>query len=97
MTDVLERLARLRSSLVEPLTNEGVANLWPTVQLIESALSDEKERGLMRRVRSTITDVISAHRDGLPSPPVSSAVVAIGALDGYIRRRTTGVDGWPLA
>lgn len=98
MSDTLALLGELRSLLIEPLSDGAVAAMWPKVLQVEASLwGHADEDSMMRRVRSTITDVISAWNDKMPSPPVSSAAVAIGALDGHIRRRTTGADGYPIA
>lgn len=98
MSDTLTKLSELRELLGASLTDESVAALWPKVMQIDASLwGHADEDALMRRIRSTVTDVISAWRDQLPSPPVSLAAIAVTALDRQIRRKTTGPDGYPLA
>ena len=75
--------------------------VWDLVLLIDSSLetdpgATQDERALVRRLRSSVSDLIAARRDGLNADVGSSSVI-LTALEGSIKRRTTGPDGWKLA
>jgi hypothetical protein len=69
--------------------------------MIEASLTSDmqSDKAIDRQVRylkDKVTDVYSALREGL-NPNYTSANVALTAIEGSLRRRTFGPDGWPLA
>jgi len=96
----LEKLADLRQALLLQASPDQQANAWDLVMSIESDLDSDArcsdlERGHVRRIRQGVSDVIAAHNQGL-NPVLSLALIPIGSLESSLRKRTTGVDGWPL-
>ena len=72
--------------------------VWDLVSLIDSSLeadpgSSSDERALVRRLKSSVSDLIAARRDGLNAELGQSNVI-LSALESSIKRRTTGPDGW---
>jgi hypothetical protein len=95
--DILQLIEELRAALQ---ARSGDA-LWDLVSLIDSSLegdprASKDERALVRRLKTTVGDFIAARRDGLNAEP-SQSTVLLTALESSVKRRTTGVDGWPLA
>ncbi len=95
--DTLELIGELRTALG---ARSGDA-AWQLVSLIDSSLetdprATQDERTLVRRLKSSVSDLIAARRDGLNAEAsVTTAIVT--ALESSIKRRTTGPDGWKLA
>jgi len=97
MSDTLTLLSKLRGAL----SPGGSGDPWELVKRIESSLDadprySKAERELVARLRSGVSDVLLAHREGL-NPHNGLASVAITALESSLKKRTTGTDGWPLA
>lgn len=93
--DDLGTIRQLRATLSRP------ADAWPLVTRLETLLESDPrhspaEQDLIRRLRSQISDLIAAEREGLNLHP-SAASITLTALETSIRKRTTGADGWPLA
>jgi hypothetical protein len=93
--DDLQILAELRTALPD------AKRAWLLVERLESSLdsdprTSEYERGALARLKSSVSELIAAQRDGL-NLHTSDASVAITALETSIRKRTTGPDRWPLA
>lgn len=100
MTDLLNMLADLRSDLRKPLTDELATEIWDKVLSIETQLEGSRhwkaEEPLVRRLRSTVSDVFAARNAGAKSLPIANASVAVTALESAVQRTTSGEDGWPL-
>jgi hypothetical protein len=95
--DTLELIGELRTALS---TRSGDA-VWELVSLVDSSLdidprATQDERALVRRLKSSVSDLIAARRDGL-NAETSPSTVVLTALESSIRRRTTGPDGWKMA
>lgn len=94
--DTLQLIDELRTALA---TRSGDA-VWDLVSLIDSSVETDPgtqdERALVRRLKSSVSDLIAARRDGLNADPSQSSVI-LTALESSIKRRTTGPDGWKLA
>lgn len=93
----LEILAELRNALSDAPDKRA----WELVERLDSSLDSDPrtsdyERKALARLKSSVSDLIAAQRDGL-NPYTSTASVQISALESSIRKRTTGPDGWPLA
>jgi len=99
--DTLSLIAELQKSLRPDVTIEDAEKWWSLVVSIESSLDFDKrqpkeEKRLVQQLRSGVSDAIRQIREQWPSPSVSSAMVASGALRASVERRTTGIDGWPM-
>ena len=93
--DELQILAELRKCLAD-----ADAQTWDLVERLGSSLEGDPrhsdyERTLVQRLRSGVTDLIAAKRDGF-NLHTTNASVAITALETSIKKRTTGADGWPM-
>jgi hypothetical protein len=91
----LAMISEIRAMLVR------AADAWPLVTRLESSLEGDPrhsraEQEMIQRLRSQISDLILAEREGL-NVHTSAASVTLTALEGSIKKRTTGADGWPLA
>ncbi|WP_411290231.1 hypothetical protein [Sphingorhabdus sp.] len=92
-----EYVNELRDSLSENATDQDAAKWWTLVELMESSIARDIEsnkslKGNVRYLRSTVTDLIAARRDGL-NPNYIAARVAVSALASKIAPRTA-LDGW---
>lgn len=101
MSDTLARIAELEKSLRPDATIEDAERWWSLVLSIESSLDFDNrqpkdEKRLVEQLRTAVSNAIRQIREQWPSPSVSSALVASGALKASVERRTTGIDGWPL-
>jgi hypothetical protein len=93
--ETMDLIAEARVALIE-----GDHRLWDLVQLIESSIEADphgsmEELALVRRLQLDISDVYSARNEGKSTSGVAS--VTLSALEGLVKRRTTGADGWKLA
>lgn len=94
--DDLALIAEIRTAL----SNLNMQAAWSGVQSLESTLERDPnyshhEKQLIRQLRSQVSDVIAAKRNGL-NPHTGSASATLTAVESSIRRRTTGADGWKL-
>ena len=101
MSDTLEHLAELRSMLSKEPSETLCLSWWDRVLMVEASLEidpnfSKNERETVAQLREGISDLILAWRNG-QSLHISRASVAITSLEGSVKKRTTGEDGWPLA
>jgi hypothetical protein len=89
-TDAPSLIAELRTKL-NSFPRTSADECWKTVQAIEFCLAtdptfDDRERVLLQRLKSVVSDIIAAHWEGIAVPP-GLATLPLSALDGSIRRR----------
>lgn len=96
----LALIAELQKILTPATSNADAKRRWELVQLIEGSLDSDaryskQERQIVANLKSGVSNVIAAHRDGL-NPVYSLALIPLYALNDSIMRRTIGLDGWPM-
>lgn len=100
LRDTLSLITDLKRVLTPSASSRDAKRWWTLVQLIESSLDldarySKTERQLVSQLKSGMSEVIAARRDGL-NPVYSLAFAPLYALENSIMRRTTGTDGYPL-
>jgi hypothetical protein len=101
MSDTLTAISELEKALRSGATIEDAEKWWThfvTIEygIISTANQSKEEKRRLQQVRSTLSTAIRHVREGIPSPNISSALVALGALRASVERSTIGNDGWPL-
>ncbi len=99
--DTLLLIAELHAYLDNNDDPHIARKCWNSVLRIESSLESDpkyskRERKIMASLRSTMSDVVGAFNDGL-KPNITLVLVNLKHLESYLKRRTLGLDGFPLA
>lgn len=97
----LKSLGELRDALSETYSETTAIKLWDRALSAEAELAidptySDDQRKLVSKLRTALTELMSAHRDGLEAQ-LSPVLVAIGNLEASIKRGSIGEDGFPVA
>jgi hypothetical protein len=93
----------LQGKLKISATADEMSDWWDAFKTIEShvelyggAANKVANTGNLQRSSERLSELMEAIRNGLASPNLSAAIVALGALKGSFSKGTVGVDGWPV-
>ncbi len=95
--DTLGLLARLR----ECLSKGDAQHCLDLVEKVDTSLVFDvrysaDERHLIQHLRSGVSEIIEAQRERVDNPDMSLATIPLTALEGSLRKRAFGEDGWML-
>ena len=84
-------------------TSEEMGSWWDDFKIIESqvtmyggAPNKKANTENLGRANRALSELMSAIRDGLPSPNLGAAIAALESLKRSFSKGTVGADGWPI-